>query len=55
LEADPSLLLCRITPLLTCDNEEAMVEAARAYGNFSRTAEVRRYMQQVGGGGASNG
>ncbi|KAG2431305.1 hypothetical protein HYH02_013436 [Chlamydomonas schloesseri] len=41
----PSRLLPRITPLLLCDNEEAVVEAARVYGNFSRSADVRDYMQ----------
>ncbi len=38
-------LLPRITPLLLCDNEEAVIEAARVYGNFSRSPEVRDYMQ----------
>jgi hypothetical protein len=32
------------------DNEEAAVEAARAYGNFSRVARAREYMQEVGEG-----
>eukprot|EP00198_Chlamydomonas_reinhardtii_P013474 XP_001702811.1 predicted protein [Chlamydomonas reinhardtii] len=41
----PPRLLPRITPLLLCDNEEAVVEAARVYGNFSRSADVRDYMQ----------
>ncbi|KAK3249599.1 hypothetical protein CYMTET_40976 [Cymbomonas tetramitiformis] len=30
--------------ILMCDNEEAVVEAARAFGNFSRHREVRDYM-----------
>eukprot|EP00951_Prasinocladus_malaysianus_P037902 scaffold410866_cov23-Prasinocladus_malaysianus.AAC.2 len=34
------LLQC-ITPLLLCNNEESIVEAARVYGNFSRLPEVR--------------
>ncbi|KXZ44037.1 hypothetical protein GPECTOR_75g761 [Gonium pectorale] len=38
-------LLPRITPLLMCDNEEAVIEAARVYGNFSRSPDVRDYMQ----------
>jgi hypothetical protein len=33
-------LLKQITPLLLCDNEEAVVEAARVYGNFSRIPEA---------------
>lgn len=37
-------LLRHVTPLLLCDNEEAVVEAARAFGNFSRTADARTYM-----------
>jgi len=45
-----SLLLCHVTPLLMSDNEEAAVEAARAYGNFSRVARAREYMQEVGEG-----
>jgi hypothetical protein len=47
LSADPSTLLCHVTPLLLCDNDEAMVEAARAYGNFSRAPAARVYMQEV--------
>lgn len=47
LTANPEQLLGYITPLLMCDNEEAQVEAARAYGNFSRTHEAREYMQTV--------
>lgn len=39
-----STLLKHVTPLLLCDNEEAIVEAARAFGNFSRTADARAYM-----------
>ncbi|KAG2484488.1 hypothetical protein HYH03_016720 [Edaphochlamys debaryana] len=38
-------LLPRITPLLLTDNEEAVIEAARVYGNFSRSPDVRDYMQ----------
>lgn len=49
LKLPPARLMPRITPLLMCDNEEAVIEAARVYGNFSRSAEVRDYMQ-VGGG-----
>ncbi len=30
-----------------CENEEAMVEAARTYGNFSRVLAAREYMEQV--------
>ncbi|PNH12894.1 Armadillo repeat-containing protein 2 [Tetrabaena socialis] len=41
----PARLLPRITPLLMCDNEEAVIEAARVYGNFSRSPDVRDYMQ----------
>ena len=48
----PEALLCHVTPLLMCDNEEAAVEAARAYGNFSRVANAREYMQEVRCGGA---
>jgi len=33
-----------LTPLLLSDNPEAQVEAARAFGNFSRHPEVRDYM-----------
>lgn len=51
LTANPEQLLGYITPLLMCDNEEAQVEAARAYGNFSRTHEAREYMQTVRRGG----
>ncbi|GIL94202.1 hypothetical protein Vretimale_474 [Volvox reticuliferus] len=45
LQLPPSRLMPRITPLLMCDNEEAVIEAARVYGNFSRSPEVRDYMQ----------
>ncbi|GLC34652.1 hypothetical protein PLESTB_001238300 [Pleodorina starrii] len=45
LALPPSRLMPRITPLLMCDNEEAVIEAARVYGNFSRSPEVRDYMQ----------
>ncbi|KAL6761504.1 hypothetical protein V8C86DRAFT_2432954 [Haematococcus lacustris] len=44
LAMEPSLLLRHVTPLLLSDNEEAVVEAARAFGNFSRTAESRQYL-----------
>ncbi|GAX78023.1 hypothetical protein CEUSTIGMA_g5465.t1 [Chlamydomonas eustigma] len=47
LSADPSTLLSHVTPLLLCDNDEAMVEAARAYGNFSRVPAARVYMQEA--------
>eukprot|EP00959_Pyramimonas_sp_CCMP1952_P366254 7670766-Pyramimonas_sp.AAC.1 len=30
-----------LTPLLMSDNDEAVLEAARAFGNFSRHQEVR--------------
>ena len=30
-----------------CENEEAMVEAARTYGNFSRVLAAREYMEKV--------
>lgn len=40
----PARLLRHVTPLLLCDNEEAVVEAARAFGNFSRAAEARQYL-----------
>ncbi|EFJ52458.1 hypothetical protein VOLCADRAFT_120276 [Volvox carteri f. nagariensis] len=45
LQLPPARLMPRITPLLMCDNEEAVIEAARVYGNFSRSPEVRDYMQ----------
>lgn len=45
LEAEQ--LLCHVTPLLLCENEEAVVEAARAFGNFSRLPAVREYMLQA--------
>jgi hypothetical protein len=41
---EPARLLRYVTPLLLSDNEEAVVEAARAFGNFSRTAEARQYL-----------
>jgi len=47
LQGEPAALLRHVTPLLMCDNDEAMVEAARAYGNFSRTAPAREYMEQA--------
>ncbi|GFR40002.1 hypothetical protein Agub_g537 [Astrephomene gubernaculifera] len=47
LQLPPDRLLPRITPLLMCDNEEAVIEAARVYGNFSRSPEVRDYMQST--------
>lgn len=47
LELDPEILLHCLTPLLMCENEEAMVEAARAYGNFSRVPEAREYIQKA--------
>ena len=43
---DPPTLLRHVTPLLLCDNEEAIIEAARLYGNFSRLAAVRQYMHE---------
>lgn len=52
LALPPPRLLPRITPLLMCDNEEAVTEAARVYGNYSRSPDVRDYMQvgcMVGG------
>lgn len=49
--AAPEALLRHVTPLLMCDNDEAAVEAARAYGNFSRVANAREYMQEVRCGG----
>ena len=33
-----------LTPLLLDENEEAIVEAARSFGNFSRNPNVRAYM-----------
>lgn len=36
-----------LAPLLLHPNEEAVIEAARAFGNFSRDAEVRRAMVTV--------
>ena len=47
LRADPATVLCHLTPLLFCDNEETRVEAARAYGNYSRTPQAREYIQKV--------
>ncbi|KAG1674821.1 hypothetical protein FOA52_015208 [Chlamydomonas sp. UWO 241] len=46
LGTNPRDLLSHLTPLMMCDNEEAQVEAARAYGNFSRVPAVREYMQE---------
>lgn len=44
LALDPGRLLRQVTPLLLVDNEEALVEGARAFGNLSRTAPAREYM-----------
>lgn len=44
LATEPSRMLRHVTPLLLCDNEEAVVEAARAFGNFSRAPEAREYL-----------
>jgi hypothetical protein len=44
LAMEPARLLRYVTPLLLSDNEEAVVEAARAFGNFSRAAEARQYL-----------
>ncbi len=44
LALDPATLLVHITPLLLSDNEEAIVEAARVFGNFSRAPPAREYM-----------
>lgn len=40
-----------LTPLLLSDNPEAQVEAARAFGNFSRHPEVRAQRADSGGAG----
>jgi len=40
-------LLKHVTPLLLCDNEEAVVEAARVYGNFSRIPEICEFMLET--------
>eukprot|EP00798_Chlamydomonas_sp_ICE-L_P011273 gene11273-18905_t len=47
LSVEPEKLLQHVTPLLMCENEEAMVEAARTYGNFSRVARAREYMEKA--------
>lgn len=47
LALPPSELLPHVTPLLLSDNDEAVIEAARVYGNFSRSPDVRAYMQRA--------
>eukprot|EP00798_Chlamydomonas_sp_ICE-L_P016626 gene16626-22873_t len=49
LNLEPQEILRHVTPLLMCGNDEAMIEAARTYGNFSRIPGGREYMQQVCG------
>ena len=44
LEMDPEGFLAALTPLLMSVNEECQVEAARAYGNFSRIPTSREYI-----------
>ncbi len=44
LQLEPSRLLRHVTPLLLSENEEAVVEAARAFGNLSRQPAAREYM-----------
>ncbi|MEW5313475.1 MAG: hypothetical protein WDW38_005041 [Sanguina aurantia] len=44
LAMPPASLLRHITPLLMGDNDEAIVEAARLYGNLSLQPQVRVYM-----------
>lgn len=44
ISANQLRIVRHLVPLLLHDHEEAVVEAARAFGNFSRDAEVRRLM-----------
>lgn len=44
LEMDPEGMLRSLTPLLMSVNEECQVEAARAFGNFSRVPASREYI-----------